>query len=150
MVFMSIFNFLEPSITIIVQAIPMFRVLVVQVKKATTAVRITSATRALNTNNTNNAAKARREWSSKILGKSSKSGGGGGGGGGTYGGGSFPGFSHGRSRGGSREEPDEALLHVIHIDRTVQVSSTLASSAGSGASSEVIEDKMYDGTLRQC
>ncbi len=157
MVFMSIFNFLEPSITIIVQAIPMFRVLVVNVKKATTAVRITSATQALNNNNsstTNNAANSRRAWNSKVLGKGSKSSKSGGGGsfGGGYGGsfiGGGGGFSHhGRSRGGSREEPEEGLLHVIHIDRTVQVSSTLASSAGSGASSEVIEDKMYDGTLR--
>jgi hypothetical protein len=42
MVFMSIFNFLEPSITIIAQAIPMFRVLVVNVKKNSNAVRISS------------------------------------------------------------------------------------------------------------
>ncbi|KAK3900615.1 hypothetical protein C8A05DRAFT_35750 [Staphylotrichum tortipilum] len=134
MIFMSIFNFLEPSITIIVQAVPMFRVLVSNVKKATTAVRITSATQALKSN-----AQSRRAWNSKVLGGDS---GDGGGRGGAFGGA----FSHGRSRGGSREEPDEALLHVIHIDRTVQVSSTLASS---GASSEVMEDKMFDGTLRQ-
>jgi hypothetical protein len=41
---MSIFNFLEPSVTIIAQAIPMFRVLVVNVKKGTTAMRISSPT----------------------------------------------------------------------------------------------------------
>ncbi|KFY94798.1 hypothetical protein V500_03063 [Pseudogymnoascus sp. VKM F-4518 (FW-2643)] len=45
MIFMSIFNFLEPAVTIIAQAIPMFRVLVVGVKRATqTSVRITSLT----------------------------------------------------------------------------------------------------------
>ncbi|KAK4150901.1 hypothetical protein C8A00DRAFT_45794 [Chaetomidium leptoderma] len=44
MVFMSIFNFLEPGVTIIAQAIPMFRVLVVNVKKGSTAVRISSPT----------------------------------------------------------------------------------------------------------
>jgi len=42
MVFMSIFNFLEPGVTIIAQAIPMFRVLVVNVKRGSTAVRISS------------------------------------------------------------------------------------------------------------
>lgn len=42
MVFMSIFNFLEPGVTIIAQAIPMFRVLVVSVKNASNAVRISS------------------------------------------------------------------------------------------------------------
>jgi hypothetical protein len=41
---MSIFNFLEPSVTIIAQAIPMFRVLVVNVKKNSNAVRISSPT----------------------------------------------------------------------------------------------------------
>ena len=41
---MSIFNFLEPSVTIIAQAIPMFRVLVVNVKKASNALRISSPT----------------------------------------------------------------------------------------------------------
>ncbi|KAL2186939.1 hypothetical protein L209DRAFT_683794 [Thermothelomyces heterothallicus CBS 203.75] len=42
MVFMSIFNFLEPGVTIIAQAIPMFRVLVVSVKRGSSAVRISS------------------------------------------------------------------------------------------------------------
>ena len=42
MVFMSIFNFLEPGVTIIAQAIPMFRVLVVNVKRGSSAVRISS------------------------------------------------------------------------------------------------------------
>ncbi|KAK4119590.1 hypothetical protein N657DRAFT_684384 [Parathielavia appendiculata] len=41
-VFMSIFNFLEPGITIIAQAIPMFRVLLVNVRKNSNAVRISS------------------------------------------------------------------------------------------------------------
>ncbi|KAK4096256.1 hypothetical protein N658DRAFT_519313 [Parathielavia hyrcaniae] len=42
LVFMSIFNFLEPGITIIAQAIPMFRVLLVNVRKNSNAVRISS------------------------------------------------------------------------------------------------------------
>jgi len=42
MVFMSIFNFLEPGVTIIAQTIPMFRVLVVNVKNGTSAIRISS------------------------------------------------------------------------------------------------------------
>ncbi len=112
MVFMSIFNFLEPSVTIIAQAIPMFRVLVVNVKKATSDVRISSSTQGLQSNLHSH---QRRAWNSRIL-------------------------------GGSRKEPDEALLQV-RVDRTVQVSSTLASS-GSRAS-VVMEDKLYDGTLRQ-
>ncbi len=44
MIFMSIFNVLEPGITIIAQAIPMFRLLVVNVKKDSNAVRISSPT----------------------------------------------------------------------------------------------------------
>lgn len=42
MVFMMIFNFLEPGVTIIAQSIPMFRVLVVNVKKSSNAIRISS------------------------------------------------------------------------------------------------------------
>lgn len=58
---MSIFNFLEPSITIIAQAIPMFRVLVVNVKKGTTAVRISSPS------GVGRSAAAQRTWNSKVL-----------------------------------------------------------------------------------
>lgn len=50
LVFMSIFNFLEPSVTIIAQAIPMFRVLVVNVKKSSNALRISSPTDQANSN----------------------------------------------------------------------------------------------------
>ena len=112
MVFMSIFNFLEPAVTIIAQAIPMFRMLVVNVKKGTNAVRISSPTEG---NKSNVHSRQMRTWNSKVLGETPK-------------------------------EPDEELLHV-RVDRTVQVSSTLASS-GSRAS-DVMEDKLYDGTLRQ-
>ena len=35
MVFMLLFNFLEPSVTIIAQTIPIFRVLFIRVKRAT-------------------------------------------------------------------------------------------------------------------
>ena len=35
MIFMAIFNFLEPAVTIIAQTIPMFRVLIVKAKKVT-------------------------------------------------------------------------------------------------------------------
>lgn len=42
LVFMMIFNFLEPGVTIMAQSIPMFRVLVVNVKKSTNAIRISS------------------------------------------------------------------------------------------------------------
>jgi len=42
MVFMSIFNFLEPAVTIIAQAIPMFRVLLARQTKMST-IRLTSS-----------------------------------------------------------------------------------------------------------
>jgi hypothetical protein len=89
----------------------MFRVLVVNVKKATTAVRITSPSQGTKMNLT-----SLRAWNSRVLGE-------------------------------TRKEPDEELLHVVRVDRTVQVESTLASN-GSGTS-EIQEDKLYDGTLRQ-
>lgn len=119
MVFMSIFNFLEPSVTIIAQAIPMFRVLVVNVKKATTAMRITSASRATGGIKSHLASQQRR-WNSKVLGGDDD----------------------------TRHDRDEALLHVVHVDHTVQIESTLASDHGSGASI-AMEDKPYDGTLRR-
>ncbi len=120
MVFMSIFNFLEPSVTIIAQAIPMFRVLIVNAKKATTTGgRFTSATRAASGIKSHLVSQQRR-WNSGVLG--------------------------GDKTRHHPEEPDEALLQV-RVDRTVQIESTLA-SAGSGAS-VVMEDKLYDGTLRQ-
>jgi hypothetical protein len=112
MVFMSIFNFLEPGITIIAQAIPMFRVLVVNVKKDSTAVRITSATAG---NKSNAHSHQMRTWNSRVLGE-------------------------------TRKEPDEELLHV-HVERSVQVSSTVKSSGSGG--SDFGEDKLYDGTIRQ-
>ncbi|KAL2162488.1 hypothetical protein VTH06DRAFT_7402 [Thermothelomyces fergusii] len=49
MVFMSIFNFLEPGATIVAQTIPMFRVLVVSVKRGSSAVRISSPAGAADT-----------------------------------------------------------------------------------------------------
>ena len=107
MVFMSIFNFLEPGITIIAQAIPMFRLLVVTVKKDSNIVRVTKS---------NVHSQQMRTWNSKVLGETCK-------------------------------EPDEELLHVVRVDRTVHVSSTLA-SAGSGGS-DFGDDKLYDGTIRQ-
>ncbi|KAL2256398.1 hypothetical protein VTK26DRAFT_1737 [Humicola hyalothermophila] len=42
LVFMMIFNFLEPGVTIMAQSIPMFRVLFVNVKKSSNAIRISS------------------------------------------------------------------------------------------------------------
>jgi hypothetical protein len=66
LVFMSIFNILEPSITIIAQAIPMFRVLVVNVKKGSSAVRISSPS-----GMGSRSAAAQRSWNSKVLVKSS-------------------------------------------------------------------------------
>ncbi len=69
MVFMSIFNFLEPSVTIIAQAIPMFRVLVVNVKKNTTAVRITSASQQ-GSKTSNILLSQQRRWNSRVLGDS--------------------------------------------------------------------------------
>lgn len=112
MVFMSIFNFLEPAVTIIAQVIPMFRVLVSNMKKGSNAVRISSPTQG---DKSNVHSQQTRPWNSKVLGE-------------------------------TRKEPDEELLHV-RVDRTVQISSTLA-SADSGASN-FGEDKLYDGTLRQ-
>lgn len=49
MVFVSIFNFLEPAVSIIAQAIPMFRVLFINAKKHhnRSGVRLTSPTAAL-------------------------------------------------------------------------------------------------------
>jgi len=69
MVFMSIFNFLEPGITIIAQAIPMFRVLVVNVKKESNAVRISSPTVG---NKSNVHSQQMRTWNSKVLGETCK------------------------------------------------------------------------------
>jgi len=60
MVFMSIFNFLEPGVTIIAQAIPMFRVLVVNVKRGSNAVRISSPSGGPNTGSA-----PIRSWNSK-------------------------------------------------------------------------------------
>ncbi|KAH6842382.1 hypothetical protein B0I37DRAFT_196371 [Chaetomium sp. MPI-CAGE-AT-0009] len=62
MVFMSIFNFLEPGVTIIAQAIPMFRVLVVNVKRGSNAVRISSPTGA---EGTGTGSAPIRSWNSK-------------------------------------------------------------------------------------
>ena len=64
MVFMSIFNFLEPGVTIIAQAIPMFRVLVVNVKRGSNAVRISSPTGA---QGTGSGSAPIRSWNSKRL-----------------------------------------------------------------------------------
>ncbi|KAK4098445.1 hypothetical protein N658DRAFT_488495 [Parathielavia hyrcaniae] len=61
LVFMSIFNFLEPGITIIAQAIPMFRVLLVNVRKNSNAVRISSPSGAHRSGPT-----PIRTWSSKA------------------------------------------------------------------------------------
>jgi hypothetical protein len=61
MVFMSIFNFLEPGVTIIAQAIPMFRVLVVKVKNGSSAVRISSPTGLAESGSA-----PRRTWNSKA------------------------------------------------------------------------------------
>lgn len=58
MVFMSIFNFLEPGVTIIAQTIPMFRVLVVNVKNGT--MRISSPSGAAG-----NGSALARTWNSK-------------------------------------------------------------------------------------
>jgi hypothetical protein len=110
MVFMSIFNFLEPAVTIIAQAIPMFRVLLVSVAKGATSVHASPSE-----GNKSNMHSKQMRWNSKVL--------------------SEP-----------RKEGDEELL-TIHVDRTVQISSTVA-SAGDGAS-DFGEDKMYDGALRQ-
>ncbi len=121
MVFMSIFNFLEPSVTIIAQAIPMFRVLVVNAKKSNaTGARITSASRAAAGIKSHLASQQRR-WNSRVLSDNDT-------------------HHH-------KDEPDEALLNVVRVDRTVRVESTLAST-GSGTS-VVMEDKLYDGALRQ-
>ena len=51
MVFMSIFNFLEPSVTIIAQAIPMFRVLLIRQQKMS-SIRLTSSPRTPHTPHT--------------------------------------------------------------------------------------------------
>ena len=63
MVFMTIFNFLEPGVTIIAQAIPMFRVLVVKVKNGSSAVRISSPTGLAGTGSVS---VPRRTWNSKA------------------------------------------------------------------------------------
>jgi hypothetical protein len=69
MIFMSIFNFLEPGITIIAQAIPMFRMLVVNVKKGSmsgsNAVRISSATAG---NKSHVQSQQLRTWNRKVMG----------------------------------------------------------------------------------
>lgn len=64
MVFMSIFNFLEPAVTIIAQAIPMFRVLVVNVKRGSNAVRITSPT---GVDGTSSGSAPVRSWGSRGI-----------------------------------------------------------------------------------
>ena len=115
MIFMSIFNFLEPAVTIIAQAIPMFRVLVVNVKKNSNAVRISSPTQG---HHSNIHSQQMRSWNAKAMGVD------------------------------PRREPDEELLHV-RVDRTVQVSTTLASADALSAASDSGDDKLYDGTLRQ-
>ncbi len=112
MVFMSIFNFLEPGITIIAQAIPMFRVLVVNVKKEVTGIRIGSTGAG---NKSNLHSHQMRTWNSRVLGETVK-------------------------------EADEELLHV-HVERTVQVSSTMMTAGSAG--SDFGDDKLYDGTIRQ-
>ena len=111
MVFMSIFNFLEPAVTVIAQAIPMFRVLLVNVAKGTTSVHASPT----EGNKSNGYSQQMRTWNSKVLGE-------------------------------TRKEGDEELLYV-RVDRTVLVSSTVA-SAGDGVS-DFGDDKMYDGALRQ-
>jgi len=65
MIFMSIFNFLEPAVTIIAQAIPMFRVLVVNVKKNSNAVRISSPTQG---HHSNIHSQQMRSWNAKAMG----------------------------------------------------------------------------------
>lgn len=119
MVFMSIFNFLEPALSIICQAIPMFRVLVINVKRATSAVRITSPTRASGKSNMHS--QQMRAWNSRVLGGGSD------------------------ARTGTY---DEELL-TVRVDRTVDVSSSTMGSQGSAGSEVMLEDKLYDGTLRQ-
>lgn len=70
MVFMSIFNFLEPSVSIIAQTIPMFRVLFIRVKRDTQRdIRINSLTSrveltGIRTHSLENA----RTWESKVPG----------------------------------------------------------------------------------
>jgi hypothetical protein len=69
MIFMSIFNFLEPAVTIIAQAIPMFRVLVVGVKRAApTSVRITSLTSRHKSAVAKSNSLEKQTWDSKIHG----------------------------------------------------------------------------------
>ena len=65
MIFMSIFNFLEPAVTVIAQAIPMFRVLVVNVKKNSNAVRISSPTQG---HHSNIHSQQMRSWNAKAMG----------------------------------------------------------------------------------
>jgi len=110
MVFMSIFNFLEPAVTIIAQAIPMFRVLFVNLAKGATTVHASPSD-----GNKSNLLSQQNRWNSRVLSE-------------------------------ARKDGDEELL-CIQVDRTVQISSSVA-SAGDGASDSG-EDKMYDGTLRQ-
>jgi len=67
MIFMAIFNFLEPGVTIIAQAIPMFRVLIVNVKKGSNAVRISSPTMGAKSNAHS---QQLRSWNAKVMGGS--------------------------------------------------------------------------------
>jgi hypothetical protein len=62
---MAIFNFLEPAVAIIAQAIPMFRVLVVKARKGSEAVCIGSPT---DGNKPSMQAQQMRAWNSKMLG----------------------------------------------------------------------------------
>ncbi len=68
MVFMSIFNFLEPAVTIIAQAIPMFRVLFVNIAKGLTTVASPSE------GNKSNLHSQQMRWNSKVLSEARKEG----------------------------------------------------------------------------
>lgn len=70
MVFMSIFNFLEPSVSIIAQTIPMFRVLFIRVKRDTQRdIRINSLTSRVElTGVRTNSLENGRTWESKVPG----------------------------------------------------------------------------------
>ncbi len=119
MIFMAIFNFLEPAVTIIAQAIPMFRVLVVNVKKGSNAVRISSPTMG---GKSNAHSQQLRSWNAKVM---------------------------GNSRAQPDEEllnvKVDTELRVTHMTGTTVGG---GSSATSGAS-DSWEDKIYDGSVRR-
>ncbi|KAK3898115.1 hypothetical protein C8A05DRAFT_19247 [Staphylotrichum tortipilum] len=119
MIFMAIFNFLEPAVTIIAQAIPMFRVLIVNVKKATSAVRISSPTMG---NKSNMHSQQLRSWNAKVM---------------------------GGSRVQPDEELLHVKVDTDLRVVTMSATAASGTGSATSARSDSWEDKIYDGSVRR-